>query len=181
MKLSDGHQVLGPAATPRKDELIKKLLPRGGKRCVENPSGKRSRSSKATEEPYEAHFELLPSSALSAAQSRLLSSLTPEFNNLLARVETHLDRLERREQALIARCELLEGRLSTSGDDTEALRKSSSGIGRKSFAGDGDESREALRLKQMKAKKERLGYTVERLSLQAQQRERQLRKSVATQ
>ncbi|KAL8949344.1 MAG: hypothetical protein Q9222_004549 [Ikaeria aurantiellina] len=127
------------------------------------------------------HFELLPSSALSAAQSRLLSSLTPEFNNLLARVETHLDRLERREQALVARCELLEGRLSTSGDDTEALRKSSRGIGRKSFAGEGDGSREALKLKQMKAKKERLGYTVERLSLQAQQRERQLRKSVAAQ
>ncbi|KAL8827972.1 MAG: hypothetical protein Q9170_006800 [Blastenia crenularia] len=122
------------------------------------------------------HFELLPSSALSAAQSRLLSSLTPEFNALLARVETHLDRLERREQALIARCELLEGRLSMNAEDSEALAG-----GRKSLAGDGDGSREALKLKQMRAKKERLGYAVERLSLQAQQRERQLRKSVAAQ
>lgn len=40
-------------------------------------------------------------------------------------------------------------------------------------------SREALRLKQMRGKKERLGYAVERLVLQAQQRERQLRMSVA--
>ena len=39
--------------------------------------------------------------------------------------------------------------------------------------------REALRLKQMRGKKERLGYAVERLVLQAQQRERQLRMSVA--
>ncbi|KAL8710559.1 MAG: hypothetical protein Q9225_007264 [Loekoesia sp. 1 TL-2023] len=128
------------------------------------------------------HFELLPSSALSAAQSRLLSSLTPEFNTLLSRVETHLDRLQRREQALIARCELLEGRLSMSGEDSEALSKgSSTAMDRKSFAGEGDGSREALKLKQMRAKKERLGYAVERLSLQAQQRERQLRKSVAAQ
>ncbi|KAI4104325.1 MAG: hypothetical protein L6R37_003322 [Teloschistes peruensis] len=125
------------------------------------------------------HFELLPSSALSAAQTRLLSSLTPEFNNLLARVETHLDRLERREQNLIARCELLEGRLSMSGEDAEAFGKRASG--RKSIAAEGDGSREALRLKQLRAKKERLGYAVERLGLQAQQKERQLRLSVAAQ
>lgn len=128
------------------------------------------------------HFELLPSSALSAAQSQLLSSLIPEFNSLLSRVETHLDRLERREQALIARCELLEGRLSMSGEDAESIGKgASSATGRKSLAGEGDGSREALKLKQVRAKKERLGYAVERLSLQAQQRERQLRKSVAAQ
>lgn len=41
--------------------------------------------------------------------------------------------------------------------------------------------REALRLKQMRGKKERLAYAVERLALQAQQRERQLRMSVAAQ
>ncbi|KAI4196888.1 MAG: hypothetical protein LQ350_006257 [Teloschistes chrysophthalmus] len=125
------------------------------------------------------HFELLPSSALSAAQTRLLSSLTPEFNNLLARVETHLDRLERREQNLIARCELLEGRLSMSGEDAEAFGKRAGG--RKSIAAEGDGSREALRLKQSRAKKERLGYAVERLGLQARQKERQLRLSVAAQ
>ncbi|KAL9012289.1 MAG: hypothetical protein Q9180_009109, partial [Flavoplaca navasiana] len=126
------------------------------------------------------HFELLPSSALSAAQSHLLSSLVPEFNTLLSRVETHLDRLERREQALIARCELLDGRLSMSGEDGEAMKRAA-GLGRKSIAGDGDSSREALKLKQLRAKKERLGYTVERLGLQAQQKERQLRLSVAAQ
>ncbi|KAI4192401.1 MAG: hypothetical protein LQ350_008659 [Teloschistes chrysophthalmus] len=125
------------------------------------------------------HFELLPSSALSAAQTRLLSSLTPEFNNLLARVETHLDRLERREQNLIARCELLEGRLSMSEEDAEAFGKRAGG--RKRIAAEGDGSREALRLKQLRAKKERLGYAVERLGLQAQQKERQLRLSVAAQ
>ncbi|KAL8910768.1 MAG: hypothetical protein Q9172_007785 [Xanthocarpia lactea] len=126
------------------------------------------------------HFELLPSSALSAAQSQLLSSLVPEFNNLLSRVETHLDRLERREQALIARCELLDGRMSMSGANGEAVGKDG-GLGRKSLASEGDGSREALKLKQMRAKKERLGYTVERLELQAQQKQRQLRLSVAAQ
>lgn len=45
----------------------------------------------------------------------------------------------------------------------------------------GDGGREALRLKQLRGKKERLGYAVERLVLQAQQKERQLRNSVAAQ
>ena len=44
-----------------------------------------------------------------------------------------------------------------------------------------EQGREQLRLKQMRQKKERLRYAVERLTLQVQQRERQLRKSVAAQ
>lgn len=67
-----------------------------------------------------------------------------------------------------------------SGEDGEAMKKAA-GIGRKSLAAEGDVSREALKLKQLRAKKERLGYTVERLGLQAQQKERQLRLSVAAQ
>lgn len=66
-------------------------------------------------------------------------------------------------------------------EDSEAMGRGGGAMGRKSLAGESDGSREALRLKQARAKKERLGYAVERLSLQAQQRERQLRKSVAAQ
>ncbi|MCJ1245663.1 hypothetical protein MMC30_002867 [Trapelia coarctata] len=139
------------------------------------------------------HFELLPESSIQAAQSSLLASLTPEVTSLLSRVETHLDKLARREQALIAKCELQEGRLSSS--------RGSSGIGKAGrFRGRGDseaerqgsreesvdsvgveQGREALRLKQMRQKKERLSYAVERLTLQAQQKERQLRMSMAAQ
>lgn len=46
---------------------------------------------------------------------------------------------------------------------------------------DVDFSKEVLRLKQLKRKKEALEYAVERLNLQAQQRQRQLRMSVAAQ
>ena len=57
-----------------------------------------------------------------------------------------------------------------------------SGAGERSSVGmNGDGSREALRLKQLRGKKEKLGYAIERLVLQAQQRERQLRISVAAQ
>lgn len=131
------------------------------------------------------HFELLPESSLQAAQRSLLDSLTPEINSLLSRCESHLDRLERREQALIARCELLEGRLSSSGGDGRRSRSASlsGGKARASGAADGGEGaeREMLKLKQMRAKKERLQYAVERLELQAKQRQRQLRMSVAAQ
>lgn len=124
------------------------------------------------------HFELLPEPTLQAAQSDLLASLTPEVDSLLAKVESHLDKLARREQSLIARGELLEGRIGEGRASTEPAR--GSGAGERSSVGmSGDGSREALRLKMLRGRKERLSYAVERLVLQAQQRERQLRNSVA--
>lgn len=45
--------------------------------------------------------------------------------------------------------------------------------------GKGDAKERAERLKALRSKKERLGYAVERLTLQSQQRQRQLRMSVA--
>ncbi|KAL6713595.1 DASH complex subunit spc19 [Lecanora helva] len=124
------------------------------------------------------HFELLSEPTLHEAQSSLLASLTPEVSSLLSRVEAHLDKLARREQALIARTELLEGRIGEGRTSMGDPR--SSGAGQRSSVGmSGDSSREALRLKQLRGKKERLSYAVERLTLQAQQKERQLRQSIA--
>lgn len=87
-------------------------------------------------------------------------------------MESQLDRLERREQALIARCSLLEGRLSHGEDGGElGETKNNNSVS--------EGAREALRLKQMRQKKERLVYAVERLQMQANQKARQLRMSVA--
>lgn len=44
-----------------------------------------------------------------------------------------------------------------------------------------EQGREQLRLRQMRQKKERLSFAVERLTLQVRQRERQLRMSMAAQ
>ncbi len=101
-------------------------------------------------------------------------------------MDTHLSKLERREQSLIARSELLEGRIgegrASLGGAGDKLRRGGgvggSGVGK---GRDGDFSKEALRLKQLRRKKEALEYAVERLNLQAQQRQRQLRMSVAAQ
>ena len=79
----------------------------------------------------------------------------------------------------MARSELLEGRLSN--DETKGLKKKRSldrlVSGRGKPKGGSDEK--ALKLKALRQKKERLGYAVERLGLQSQQRQRQLRMSVA--
>ncbi|CAG8976824.1 hypothetical protein HYALB_00009088 [Hymenoscyphus albidus] len=125
------------------------------------------------------HFELTPSTTLSAAQASLAAELAPAINTLLARSESHIAKLERREQALIARSELLEGRLSN--DESQGLRKKRSLdrlVSGKLESETGDEGR-VLKLKALRQKKERLGYAVERLGLQSQQRQRQLRMSVA--
>ncbi|KAK0982469.1 DASH complex subunit spc19 [Friedmanniomyces endolithicus] len=136
------------------------------------------------------HFELVSSHDLTTAQATLLSEIQPEVSALLSRVETHLDKLERREKSLIAKAELQEGRLSR----TSASRTSSSGArqsagGRSSTlanssaatatATTGLSALEEMKLQQLRQKKERLGYAVSRLELQAGQRERQLRKSMA--
>lgn len=91
-------------------------------------------------------------------------------------MESLLDRLERREQALIARCSLLEGRLSHGEDGGELGERNNN-----NNYNAGEEAREALRLKQVRQKKERLVYAVERLQMQAQQKRRQLRMSIAAQ
>ncbi|KAI9819181.1 MAG: hypothetical protein M1827_007337 [Pycnora praestabilis] len=124
------------------------------------------------------HFELLPEYTLQTAQSSLLASITPEVTQLLSRASTHLDKLSRREQSLIARCELQEGRLGQQGGQrtsAHARQRSKSSIARASQGG------KETKLRALRQKKERLSYAVERLTLQAQQKERQLRLSVAAQ
>ncbi|CAL3968203.1 hypothetical protein PZA11_006797 [Diplocarpon coronariae] len=127
------------------------------------------------------HFELTPHSTLQSAQSSLASELAPAISTLLTRAEVYISKLERKQDSLIARSELLEGRLEGAGKGGRALRKQRSVdhlTTREADGGSGQEER-ALRLKALRSRKERLGYAVERLQLQSQQRQRQLRKSVA--
>lgn len=136
------------------------------------------------------HFELLPSSTLSSAQDALLVELTPEVESLLTRAETYVERLERKENSLKARWQLQEGRL---GMESEGRRKDNTGHGakggpKKSGMGDAGGgkldntgAREELKAKQLRQKKDRLSYAVERLTMQAQQTERKLRQSMAAQ
>jgi len=79
---------------------------------------------------------------------------------------------------LIAKSELQEGRLGqASGKGVSVQKKKSLErlVRGASAGGDG----KALRLKALRQKKERLGYAVERLTLQSQQKQRQLRMSIA--
>lgn len=76
--------------------------------------------------------------------------------------------MEGKQRALVARSELLEGRI---GEE----------VGGKTGGRSGGEGKGELGQKQrgLRQKRERLGYVVERLELQAKQKERQLRMSVA--
>ena len=61
------------------------------------------------------HFELTPSSALDSARESLAEELGPAIETLLSKVETYVAKLERREGAVAAKTELLEGRLGQIG------------------------------------------------------------------
>ena len=113
-----------------------------------------------------------------------MAEITPEVTRLLSKVETYLSKLERKERGLVARSDLLAGRLSmggttssttsSRGDVIDARRKSTFG------ATTGQAGMEE-RMRVLRGRKERLGYAIERLNLKAGQRERQLRQSMAHQ
>jgi len=102
----------------------------------------------------------------------------PEFRHLLGRVEGQLERMERREKGLVSRGELLGGRLEglNDGKRKTATAAAAGGPRRGAFAGGfgqvpGAGSRENVeKMRQLRAKKERLAYTVERLALQKGQK-----------
>lgn len=132
------------------------------------------------------HFELTPSSTLSAAQKSLAAEIQPALMTLLSRAETYIARLERKQESLLARSELLENRL----DGAKASKTNKDSYNRTHLAKPRTESCKGIwsknenedkvnRLKALRLKKEKLGYTLERLVLQSQQRQRQLRHSVA--
>ena len=122
------------------------------------------------------HFELISETDLQTAQGALLSEIRPEVDNLLKRVENYLDKLERREQSLLAKCDLNDGRLGRDSTGGSTSRPASRAAGSNARAVN---AQQELRYKQLKARKDRLGYAVETLELQAKQRERQLRMSMA--
>ncbi|KAM0718297.1 hypothetical protein Q7P37_006629 [Cladosporium fusiforme] len=129
------------------------------------------------------HFELVSEPSLQTAQQTLLSSLEPELNTLLTRVEAHLEKMARREQSLIAKADLQEGRISKTAQpsSSSSSRKPSSSARQSTVGPGGLSSLEQLKMSQLRQKKERLSYAVGRLEMQAGQRERQLRKSMAFQ
>ncbi|KEQ89346.1 DASH complex, subunit Spc19 [Aureobasidium pullulans EXF-150] len=121
------------------------------------------------------HFELVSEPELQNAQSSLLSEIQPEVESMLDRVAVYLDKLQRREESLIAKCELQQGRLSSRHPEQQYHSKGSA----QSSSHAGVTPLEELKMQQLRQKKDRLSYAVGRLELQANQRERQLRKSMA--
>ncbi|THZ83756.1 DASH complex, subunit Spc19 [Aureobasidium pullulans] len=121
------------------------------------------------------HFELVSEPELQNAQSSLLSEIQPEVESMLDRVAVYLDKLQRREESLIAKCELQQGRISSRHPEQQYHPKGSA----QSSSHAGVTPLEELKMQQLRQKKDRLSYAVGRLELQANQRERQLRKSMA--
>ncbi|KAE9967511.1 hypothetical protein EG328_008162 [Venturia inaequalis] len=131
------------------------------------------------------HFELISEPSLQSAQSALLSEIQPEVTSLLTRVSTYLDKLERREQSLIAKHDLQQGRLDSSSSTRPASRGRPKSFSKPTSGNAGRDGKanltglDIMKMKQLRQKKERLTFAIERLQLQAGQRERQLRKSMA--
>ncbi|KAJ5944008.1 hypothetical protein N7516_004176 [Penicillium verrucosum] len=119
----------------------------------------------------------------------LLDEITPSIAHLLTLSSNHVEKLARREQGLKAKCDLQEGRLSSTPEGrSSATRSQPQGSSlRGHLAGSGAASSgnaaasKAAELRRLVQKKERLKFAVDRLELQSTQKQRQLRKSMAAQ
>ncbi|KAK0612483.1 DASH complex subunit Spc19, partial [Bombardia bombarda] len=125
------------------------------------------------------HYELIPQPTLAAAEASLRDEIGPFIELLLDRADKQLERQARRIETLKARAELNAGRLSHyHADDEYSRNKHSSGgkaIKKKGGGGRQLTGEAALRAKVVHQRKEALKYSVERLELEVQQKERELR------
>ncbi|GAO50330.1 hypothetical protein G7K_4459-t1 [Saitoella complicata NRRL Y-17804] len=118
------------------------------------------------------HFELLPEREVTAALQSLETEVGPQVQELLRRAEGSVNRLERREYALRSKMDLQEVRLQQKPPvkpraPVRPVRTSATA------------SRELEdRMRTLKARKERLAYSVERLELEQERKERQVRMSM---
>lgn len=120
------------------------------------------------------HYELIPSPSLARAEASLRDEIGPAVQTLLDRADAQLERQARRIETLKARAELQAGRLSHGGEERKSVvRKTSvkrgTGMGRKL---DGEAG---LRAKMVRSRREALKYGVERMELELEQKERELR------
>ena len=115
------------------------------------------------------HFELLSEPEIHAAQAALRGEIVPEFHHLLGKVSAQLERMERREKSLAARSELLKGRMEGAPLPGRNNNSSSSSMMGRHDANSAARAN-AEKMRQLRAKKERLQYTVERLSLEKSQK-----------
>ncbi|OTB16982.1 hypothetical protein K445DRAFT_316507 [Daldinia sp. EC12] len=132
------------------------------------------------------HYELIPQPALVAAEASLRDEIGPAITTLLDRADAHIERAERRIEALRARSELQQGRLHSSSNAPASSRTiSNSNYNNnnnnnnkgKSKAGAGAGRRRTETEGKLKARqREALQYSVERLELEVLQKERELRK-----
>ncbi|CAI7647385.1 unnamed protein product [Penicillium bialowiezense] len=134
------------------------------------------------------HFELLPEPTLREAQQSLLDEITPSIAHLLTLSSNHVEKLARREQGLKAKCDLQEGRLSSNAEGRSSTPRSQTQssalrgrVAGSSASSAGSAASKAAEYKRLVQKKERLKFAVDRLELQTQQKQRQLRKSMAAQ
>lgn len=125
------------------------------------------------------HYELLPEPTLREAQQALVDEINPGIAHLLSLVSNHIEKLSRREQALQAKCELQEGRLSS--DQSRSSERQPGSRERHVQPTGSSSSAKDAEFRRLVQKKERLKYAVDNLELQSKQRERLLRKSMALQ
>ena len=130
------------------------------------------------------HYELIPQPTLAAAEASLQNEIGPFVELLLDRADKVIERQARRIETLKARAELNAGRLSHYPDDdpygSKGVGKEKGPKGKGLKISDGGKRKTlngeaALRARVVHQRKEALKYSVERLELEVQQKERELR------
>ncbi|KAK9241105.1 DASH complex subunit SPC19 [Lipomyces kononenkoae] len=108
-------------------------------------------------------FEVVPESEVNAVKRSFAGEVEPQIIELLRRAEAAISRLERRQKNLVAKAELQEVRLQR---QPRAQEPESSVA---------DSNNNAKKWTTLQQKRERLEYSLSRLNLAVEQKQRQLR------
>ncbi|OLL22660.1 DASH complex subunit SPC19 [Neolecta irregularis DAH-3] len=118
------------------------------------------------------HFELVAKSDIFAAQHAIAAEVAPQVHELLKRAEAALAKLERRKNALQSKADLQSVRLQQKPHKSRPSTTPTTGP-------ESSSSANPDKLKALKMKKDRLAYSLHRLTLEADQKHRKLRMSTA--
>ncbi|KAK9458284.1 DASH complex subunit Spc19 [Dipodascopsis uninucleata] len=110
-------------------------------------------------------FEVVPESEVRSMKTTVVEEIEPQIIELLKKGEAAISKLERRHKNLVAKAELQEVRLQRRQPDRSVTKKT---------IGNGGEEVDLRQWRSLQQKKERLEYTLSRLNLTIDQKQRQV-------
>lgn len=123
------------------------------------------------------HFEVVGESEVVKAHQELAAEVEPQMEDLLRRAEQEMARLERKEKNLSSKSDLQQVRLHQRASSTRPTAAAGDTEQKDDRSERADSAAKVEKRKNLRLKRERLLFSLQRLELEEDQKRRQLRQS----